>query len=672
MPDLADGERVSVQGSGANSYVLARDRQVYSCTCPAWRNMRLPILQRRCKHLVAYLNDTTLAGVSGATRLSNAVVLAVTPPRPSPRTVPEPLSYAKYDEPAELRQERDAALNEAVDLHIVLFDKMEETFGLRLPKDIAWAAGFYLALKEDEKDELAKISTRGLAGIGLWFTPGGLDYQGDARLRDRLRDDPPEVINVMYGPNDKPEARYGLVYDEPFELPVGIVLREPGNTTVRKTTLLETLRDDLLAREPTNDAIVGRRRVNILNWLNEVIRRAQPEIEESSLTFQSIGWTRGSFPVPYVPGWSVTEDLVGVREHGDRQRAYASNAPVVGEWINNALKDLADGSPGRALFLGREMHMSPSASAFRAQASELLIRAYGMLGRGPLLEIIRAHHLELFPDVDLYEPPPPHAIVIATDPEEVARAWDLQPPTESEIEEAFKRATSVEVFDAIFERVDEETRERVTRTALGRRLSQMLRLPAKSPERKRLADLVGRFVDRTAIDARSFERIVQTNDNELSLRAAGSVDLTSTSQGATALHIAAGLARPPLVKTLLDRGADARAKNAKGRWPFDDASAASYRAERDAHEVMLLLEAAGGGVGKVPSLVFSDAPPSWKVGDKVHHAKFGNGVVTTVAGNGDDAKLQIRFEPVGAPVGKSRKKVVGEVKTLLGKFVTRA
>lgn len=661
MPDLADGERVTVQGSSANSYVLARDRQVYSCTCPAWRNMRLPILQRRCKHLVAYLNDTTLASVSTATRVSNAVVLPVTPPRPAPRTTPEPTSTT-YDEPPELRQQRDAALGEAIDLHLVLFDKMEETYGLRLPKEIAYAAGFYLALREDEKAELAKISTRGLAGVGLWFAPGGLDYQGqgDPRLRDRLPDDPPEVVNVMYGAIDKPDARYGLVYDEPSELPVGVVHREPGITTVRKTTLLETIRDDLHRDAPHPDEKTNLRRSNIAAWLNEVIRRARPEIEESALSFQSIGWTRGSFPVPYVPGWSVTEDLVGVREHGDRQRAYASSSPIVMEWIDRAHKDLADGSPGRALFLGRELHMSASASAFRAQATELLIRAYGMLGRGPLLEIIRAHHLDLHPDVELYEPPPPHAIVIATDPEDVARAWDLQPPTESEIEEAFKRAASVEVFDAIFDRVDEDTRDRVTRTALGRRLSQMLRLPPQSPERGRLADLVGRFIDRTSIDARAFERIVQARCDDLAQRAVATVDLASNSQGATPLHIAARFARPGLVKTLLDRGADPRAKNAKGRWPFDDAAAASFHSERDAHEVMLLLEAAGGGVGKVPSLVFSDAPPSWKVGDKVHHSKFGDGVVMVVGGVGDDAKLQVRF-------GKTKK----DIKTLLGKFVER-
>jgi len=658
MPDLADGERVTVQGSGANSYVLTRERQVYSCSCPAWRNMRLPILQRRCKHLVAYLNDTTLANVSVATRVSSAVVLP--PAQPRIRIADD----VAYDELPEQRRPREAALNDAVDLHIVLADKMEEVYGLRLPKEIAYAAGFYLGLRDDEKAELAKTVTRGLAGVGLWFAPGGLDFAGDMRLRDRLDDDPPEVVNVMYGAAGPAveDARFGLVYDEPFELPSGVVYREAKMTSLRKPTLLETLRDAIgaLGRDES-DVQVTARRASSYAWINEVIRRATPEIEEGALGFQSVGWTRGSFTLPYVPGWSVTEDLVGVREHGERLRAYASGSPNVLEWIDRAIRDLADGSPGRALFLGRELHMCGT-TVFRAQATELLVRAYVMLGRIPLVEITRAHHLALYPDVDLYEPPPPHAIVIANDPEDVAKAWELAPPNEADVEEAFKRASSVEVFDAIFDRVDEETRERVTKSALGRRLTQMLRLPAKAPDRARLAELVGRFIDRTAIDARSFERIVQANDNDLALRAANSVDLLSTSQGAGPLHIAARFARPVLVKALLERKADARSKNAKGRWPFDEAQAASAHSERSAHEVMLLLEAAGGGVGKVPSLVFSDAPPSWRIGDKVHHAKFGDGVVQTVGGVGEDTKLQIKF-------GTTRKDT--QVKTLLGKFVER-
>ena len=54
MPDIADGESVEMQGSGAKPYVLKNVGGVYSCSCPAWRNQSLGIEQRTCKHLRKY------------------------------------------------------------------------------------------------------------------------------------------------------------------------------------------------------------------------------------------------------------------------------------------------------------------------------------------------------------------------------------------------------------------------------------------------------------------------------------------------------------------------------------------------------------------------------------------------------------------------------------------
>jgi DNA ligase 1 len=51
MPDLADGESIEVQGSGAKPYVLKNVGGVYSCSCPAWRNQSVGIERRTCKHL---------------------------------------------------------------------------------------------------------------------------------------------------------------------------------------------------------------------------------------------------------------------------------------------------------------------------------------------------------------------------------------------------------------------------------------------------------------------------------------------------------------------------------------------------------------------------------------------------------------------------------------------
>lgn len=51
LQEIADGEKVEVQGSAAKPYVLTNTGGVYSCTCPAWRNQSVPIDLRSCKHL---------------------------------------------------------------------------------------------------------------------------------------------------------------------------------------------------------------------------------------------------------------------------------------------------------------------------------------------------------------------------------------------------------------------------------------------------------------------------------------------------------------------------------------------------------------------------------------------------------------------------------------------
>ena len=58
MPDLRDGESVSMQGSASRPYVLKNVGGVYSCTCPAWRNQSLGVERRTCKHLRKLRGDT--------------------------------------------------------------------------------------------------------------------------------------------------------------------------------------------------------------------------------------------------------------------------------------------------------------------------------------------------------------------------------------------------------------------------------------------------------------------------------------------------------------------------------------------------------------------------------------------------------------------------------------
>jgi DNA ligase 1 len=57
MPDLNDGESISVQGSARTPYILKNVVGVYSCSCPAWRNQSLPIERRTCKHLRSFRGE---------------------------------------------------------------------------------------------------------------------------------------------------------------------------------------------------------------------------------------------------------------------------------------------------------------------------------------------------------------------------------------------------------------------------------------------------------------------------------------------------------------------------------------------------------------------------------------------------------------------------------------
>ena len=68
MPDIADGESVEMQGSGAKPYVLKNVGGVYSCSCPAWRNQSLGIEQRTCKHLRKYRGAAAEEARVGSTR----------------------------------------------------------------------------------------------------------------------------------------------------------------------------------------------------------------------------------------------------------------------------------------------------------------------------------------------------------------------------------------------------------------------------------------------------------------------------------------------------------------------------------------------------------------------------------------------------------------------------
>src|SRR5438045_3542568 len=76
MPDLADGQSTTMQGSGAKPYVLKNVGGVYSCSCPAWRNQSVAIERRTCKHLRKLRGDEAEEARIGLDLLPKAEVEA--------------------------------------------------------------------------------------------------------------------------------------------------------------------------------------------------------------------------------------------------------------------------------------------------------------------------------------------------------------------------------------------------------------------------------------------------------------------------------------------------------------------------------------------------------------------------------------------------------------------
>jgi len=578
-------------------------------------------------------------------------------------TAPAVVAAAPVPETAaarEIREKREAALEVELSRFFVLFDRMEEACGLRLPEHLAYGMGFLKGLLPEERAEIAGHVGR-LIGIGTWFSGEDLPRApgGNERLRDRAPDDPPELVPFLAVTPDaesQTEERWGLWYDDSNELPTGVARRTTragrGMTQLLGATFLTALRQRLAM--PT-----GVYHASILGWLDDVLRREAADVRErSAIVLPRAGWILGERINPYVPDWDVPVDLMGELAQQGRAEAYAARAPVVEEWIDRARNELREGIPGRALFLGRELH-AVHAAPHRFACTELLTRAYHALGRRALADTVRAVYRHEDPSAPIFEMPPPHPVIAAAasgELEEIAAALaEAETPTPDELEEALAVAANVKALDAL---LDHDASH--VDSALWRRLRTMFRRSDKPREAAHHRALAMRLIHRGTVGVRTFERILRSHDEPLIRAATEQVDLeahAADASGATPLHLAARAGAATVVRALLARGADPRTKNAAGRLAFDSAREAQLEAPNDPgiSEIMSMLQMVGGGIAKPPLPVLDEV--EYEEGDAVHHGKLGDGVVESVTGEGEEAKLKIRFEK--------------ETRTLLAKFVTR-
>lgn len=614
--ELRDGQKIDVQGKSGR-YTLERKGNVYSCTCPAWRNQSTPIEARTCKHLRAQLGDA-----AEATRVGTAAATGV--PRMS-------------RESSEARERRRVVMAKTLAEFPRVRDEVQRIFALRLPAHIAHAAGWWLALTDAEREEAWAYVGTGLAGVTEWFG-GGRDgmtvkHGLDARLDSRFRSDPPEMLTVFGGNSDG--SHWGLWYDDPRELPRAVVhnwARDTAETAVSATTLLMALR--------SNVAGSGGRwplRAGILDWLDEALageREAHaaeqiPAFVERAAILGGLG--------PWLDGAALPADLP---DRDARWEAYKSNSAVVGDWIARARSELAAGKPALALYLGRELHWVQPPS-WRAEETELLVEGLRGFGRDALAEIARVHHAHRdLRNVDVYEVHSELRDALARgDVAEVARLARANPVEARSLTDTRDLA----LLDALIE-------------GAGLDAAQAVHLFHVSHGSDASREVVRVLLPRGVVGI-ALERALKLNDAELTPLAIAHADLAwRGDKGESVLHVAAGIPSPSGVKALLARGADPKALDRAGKLAYDATRKVWDTDPKAASEVFDLLRAAGGAPAPAAPAVATD---TWVVGTKVTHAKFGAGSVTAVAGKGADAKLTIKFAD-------------GASRTLLGKFVTRS
>ena len=610
---MQDGQRITVLGSTGSRYELSRSGDVYACTCPAWQKQRAAPEHRTCKHLRAELGDDH-------------------EDRRSRTPVPAPLR-----EPRALRDRRELAMMEALERFPAVAERMRAVYDMPLPRHLAFAIGFYRGLTAEEREEAWSYLGCGPAGVSEWFADDGLllPATADERLHFRYRCDPPEFVTIFSGNSDG--GHWGLWYDDPHELPRLVVhnyARDDACTGPCKPTLLATLREGLYSRELRAHEYPHLSRVRA--WFDECARHEQQSYRAEGIKPpppRSQSCVAGMDPV--VPGAVLPPDLADHAAQQLRYETYRERPAEAAPWVEQARRELAEGSPLRALFLGRELHyVDPD--ALRETAAELMIGAYRALGRDALADVVRVHHDHRdLRSVGIYgpmpEPPPPplvaaargerldeiSALLAAGDTTDVAAAL-LAAPTLSVLERLLPYATPT-MLDA-----------RVS--AAIEALTGLADWPDVAAGHEAVIDrLLERGAGLLAALARALAVGLGHRAEQWTERVdPGAVDAA----GKTALHHAAGAGAVHVVERLLARGADPRARDAGGRTPRDHARELWQERRAESLAVMALLPEPPPEVAPRIGLT---------VGDAVVHEKFGAGVVEASEGEGAAQKLKVGF-----------------------------
>lgn len=644
---MRDGERVTVRGS-SGTYVLSRAGDVYACTCPAWTKQRAAPAERTCKHLRAHLGEAHEAGRVAGGKVAAAQARARRSALQAPRSS------------REVRRLREAALVSALERFPAAAARMQAVYGMRLPRCVAYGAAFWLGLSREERQEAWAYLGNGLAGIGEWFEPGGLERAPllDERLHYRYYCDPPEFVTLCTGNSDG--GHWGLWYDDPRELPRLIAFNWARDDAVcypRAPTLLAALRQNMTG-EPLPEEEWPHAR-GVLAWLDElhVLELAAHAEERIGPPPARTGWCIAGID-PVVEGARLPADLEGYPAQQARHAAYREAPERALEWLAQARRELAAGQPLRALFLGRELHWSDP-DALREAGRDLLIAAYEATGRHAHAETLRVHHAHRdLRSVAIYGEIPAPPLVEAARAGELARVQAMLaagPVEAGEAAAALLAAHAVPLFELLLPHAPAAVDAKLASVLADIGELTHMELPVDP-----LAEQVAWLLAHGAAAEPALAGALAARLGPQALELAGRVDPRHVdAEGRTPLHHAAQAGAVEVARRLVERGADPRVRDAQKETPIDLARALWQDAREASHALLELFKGAERALAQQEaSAAAQRADRPIEVGDAVVHARFGVGSVTAREGAGEAAKLTIAFPDAA--------------RTLLARFVRRA